>query len=136
MQSLAQLERQRVRIGRELARRQKQVRQLKGKIGKTRTRLAKLEAGLAAALGAAESAAAKKPRRKVRRRRGRSQKDVVREVLLQAKKPLSIPEILAQLKTRGYRWQSKNPKAALSVMLYTNQKLFKRAKPGRFAVAG
>ena len=61
-------------------------------------------------------------------------KDVITEVLTQAKKPLNLDEIIAGVRKKGVKIKSKNPKHSLGVRMYSD-KTFKKTEPGYFTVA-
>ncbi len=62
-------------------------------------------------------------------------KEMVKDILENSGKALSIPEILERLKSRGHRTRSANPAKSLGVMLYRD-KDFKKAGRGLFSVRG
>ena len=64
---------------------------------------------------------------------GLSLKDRVRDFLLKAGKPMKIAEIVTAMQKAGHVFQAKRPVAAMSLLLYTNNKVFKKVKPGTFA---
>jgi hypothetical protein len=61
-------------------------------------------------------------------------RDVITQVITQAKRPLTLDEILTGIKKKGVKIKSKNPKNSLGVRMYTD-KTFKKAKPGHFTMA-
>ncbi|MEI7436064.1 MAG: HTH domain-containing protein [bacterium] len=62
------------------------------------------------------------------------QRERVKTVLEKTGRSMSIPEIVGALQADGYTFRSKNPAAALTVMMYTHKHLFKKVAPGRFEV--
>src|ERR1035437_6424713 len=65
-----------------------------------------------------------------------SLKDRVRDFLVKAGKPMRIAEIVSAMKKAGHVFQAKKPVAAMSLLLYTHNKVFKKVNPGTFAVMG
>jgi hypothetical protein len=58
---------------------------------------------------------------------------MISQILMEAGKPLSVPEIYELSVTGGYQWRSQDPINALNVKMYTD-KTFKKASPGRFVL--
>jgi hypothetical protein len=54
-----------------------------------------------------------------------SQKQLIREVLTEAGKPLSIDEIYTKLKAKGLKTKAKDPKKTLGVILYTDNAVYR-----------
>ena len=59
-------------------------------------------------------------------------KSSVRDFLLKAGKPMRIAEIVLAMKKAGHVFQARKPVAAMSLLLYSNKKVFKKVKPGTF----
>ena len=142
MATLEELRNQREQIAKLMEKKAGQARKLRARIAKAKKALAKLEKQLAAIEGSGIGvAASKRPVRrkgKAKRKRGRrgpGQKEIVLQVLREARKPLSMSGIVAAMNAKGYKWKSKRPERSLSVLLYTNKGLFKTVKPGHFVPA-
>lgn len=58
----------------------------------------------------------------------------VREVLLEAAKPLHVDDIVVALKSKGHPVMAQNPKATIAVALSRRPDQFKRVLPNTFAV--
>jgi len=142
MQTLADLKRMHEKLAEQLTRKEKQVQQLDKQIARTSQKLSRLQKQRAALLGAEAPTERKqeqkqKPvqRRMIRRRRGGpSQRELVCGILAAAGKAMPLDSILEQMKAKGYHWRSKNPKQALSVLLYPNKKIFKKVRRGCFTL--
>lgn len=84
-----------------------------------------------------------KPAQKTAKKRGKRKqtpqkktpvlRDVIVEVIREAKKPLNIDQILAGIRKKDVKMQSKNPKHSLGVRMYKD-KAFKKAKRGYFTL--
>jgi len=62
-------------------------------------------------------------------------KDLITEILTEAKRPLSVQEIYEAGLKKGYQWRSGNPINALNVKMYTTR-AFKKSSPGYFELRG
>ena len=136
MTSIVQLRKQQEAIGKQLRKREIQAAELRKKIDYRRREIAKFEEQLTQLLGkpgaAIKLTGSAKPR--APREEGPTQKEIIEDILVKAGKPLSLNDILDQLQERGYKWQSGEPRNALGVLMYTNQKTFKKVKPGYFGL--
>jgi hypothetical protein len=63
-----------------------------------------------------------------------SQKALMHQILAASKDALSPDQIVAAMKAKGYKFATAKPKSTVSVVLYSDKKLFKTAKPGLFTV--
>jgi len=118
----------------------KAIDQLEARIETTQAKLsALLGGGTAKKKPGRPAKTQKKSRRKKaaakRGPRSGSQKELVHDILRDAGTPLSTDQVLEQLKAKGYRSKSKEPKKSLGVMLYTD-KAIKRAGRGLFTLGG
>lgn len=138
VESIAQLERQRSDIAKRLRKQQKLIAGIRRRIEAKKREVAKLEQTLAAVLGEAPKAAPV-AKRAVRRASARGklprQKDLIVQILAEGAKPMSLQEIVDAMQARGYKWLSKSPKDSVGVLMYTNGRTFKKAKPGYFILA-
>ena len=61
-------------------------------------------------------------------------KDLITEILAEAKRPLSVQEIYEAGLDKGYQWRSNDPINALNVKMYTTR-AFRKSSPGYFELA-
>ena len=64
--------------------------------------------------------------------RSASQRDSIRDFLVQAGKPMRLAEIVKGMKKAGHKFTAINPRKATEKILYGNKKVFKKAGPGLF----
>ena len=143
MHMMQELRRRQKAILREFKTREKKAEKILRKIAAHEKAIEGLQQGLSDvfAMGGAPTPA-KHPVRRARRagvavtkREGPSQKERVHDLLAKAGRPMSIADIVEGLQAEGHVFKSKKPVAALTVMMYTNKKLFKKVKPGQFIAA-
>jgi len=65
---------------------------------------------------------------------GMSLKDSVRDFLDKAGKPMKIAEIVQSMQQAGHVFKASKPVLAMRFLIYNNKKMFKKVKPGTFAV--
>ena len=132
MPSIEDLRKQHEEIRKELEKRHRMALGLQKRIEAKRKEVSRLEEQLARVLGRAGAVATRKLSRK---KKGPNQKEMIRALLAEAGKPMSMSDILDAMDARGYKWVSNEPRNALGVLLYTNQKVFKKVRPGFFELA-
>ncbi len=143
MQAVNELRKQQLAIADDFKARAQKAEKILGAIKECEKTLAALNESLSAVLGiGGKRAAAKLPRvkqggakRAKKRRSGPSQRDCVRDFMLKAGKPMKIAEIVQAMQKAGHVFEAKRPVGAMSLLLYNNKKVFKKVKPGTFAVA-
>lgn len=151
MKTLTALKREKDSLEKQIVRRTKEGKRIRARIARCQKEISRLEGKLEKLLGTIATGALKKitgkiPKKRQRRikpgrkpvtKRGQkkrlTRREMVVEVLSKAKKPLNLDEIVKGLIAKGYPVKSKNPKRLLSVTVYTG-KTFKKVKPGYFTV--
>ncbi|MGA7059810.1 MAG: winged helix-turn-helix domain-containing protein [Candidatus Acidiferrales bacterium] len=69
-----------------------------------------------------------------RRTRNTTLAQQIREVLLEAGKPMHVDDIVKSLQTKGHPVMAKNPKATIAVALSRRTEEFERVMPNTFAL--
>jgi hypothetical protein len=69
-----------------------------------------------------------------RRTRNTTLAQQIREVLLEAGRPMHVDDIVKTLQTKGHPVMAKNPKATIAVALSRRVEEFERVKPNTFAL--
>ena len=70
---------------------------------------------------------------KVPRKLQPSLQQLITRILQKAGRPLTIDEILEASLAEGYQWQSRDPRNALNVKMYTDM-TFRKVSPGCFTI--
>jgi len=143
MKVIGELRKRQMAITGDFKSRAQKAEKILGEIGECEKKLAALNESLSAVLGIGvktEPVAAKGPRAKAakgrrvaKRNAGVSHKDCVRDFLAKAGRPMKIAEIVQAMQKAGHVFHAKRPVAAMSLLLYSNKKVFKKVKPGTFA---
>jgi len=146
MQVIDELRKRQKTIAGDFKARAQKAERILGEIEECERKISALNASLSAVLGIGvktETVAAKVPKAKaakaarvkqaVKRNAGPSQRDLVRDFMLKAGKPMKIAEIVLAMQKSGHVFQAKRPVAAMSLLMYNNKKVFKKVKPGTFA---
>ncbi len=142
MQAVNELRKRQVAIADDFKSRAQKAEKILGAIKECEQTIAALNESLSAVLGIGVERVAKVPRVKTamvkrakKRGRGPSQRDCVRDFMVKAGKPMKIAEIVQAMQKAGHVFEAKRPVGAMSLLMYNNKKVFKKVKPGTFAVA-
>ena len=64
----------------------------------------------------------------------RTQKDLAKEVLREAKEPMHVCDIVRGMQLKGYVWKAKYPEETLKALMNREKRVFERVGDGRFAL--